>query len=87
MLSCKDITEQANAYLDRELPLMKRLSVHMHLFVCVNCRRYMNQMRVTIQALRGMKTDEVVTEEHREHLLQCFRNETQEMRKEDSPEP
>ena len=51
MPSCKDITEHSSEYLDKNLPLMKRLSFHMHMFMCVNCRRYVNQIKLTIATI------------------------------------
>ncbi len=77
MLSCKDITEHANAYLDKELPISKRLSMRMHLFICVNCRRYMNQLHITIQTLGRMKKQESVDAALSKHLIECFKHETQ----------
>jgi len=75
MLSCKDVTEEANAYIDKELPFMKRLSVRMHLFICVNCRRYMNQLNLTIQTLGRMGKPESISEERSRQLMECFRKE------------
>lgn len=57
MLSCKDITEKANEYIDKELSISARVSFRMHLFVCVNCRNYITQLRTTILALGRMKSD------------------------------
>lgn len=53
-LTCRDVTEEASAYLDRGLPLPRRLGFRMHLAICVNCRRYMRQMRQTIAMLRAL---------------------------------
>jgi hypothetical protein len=77
MLSCKDVTEHANAYLEKELSITKRLSMRMHLFMCVNCRRYMDQLHVTIQTLGRMKKQEPVDDAYSKHLLECFKNERQ----------
>ena len=57
MLSCKDITEKANEYIDHELSLVHRVKFRMHLFVCVNCRRYIAQLKTTIQTLGRIKND------------------------------
>ena len=57
MLSCKDITEKANEYVDKELPLVARVKFHIHLFMCVNCRRYVTQLKTTILALGRMRHD------------------------------
>ncbi|WP_455211009.1 zf-HC2 domain-containing protein [Kaarinaea lacus] len=75
MLSCKDITEQANSYLEKELSFSKRLSVRVHLFMCVHCRRYIEQLHITIQTLGRMKKEEPVDPEYSNHLVECFKKE------------
>ena len=50
MLSCKDLAEKsAHDYLDGESTLMSRLSMRVHLFMCVDCRRYLGQLSLTRQ--------------------------------------
>jgi len=61
MFSCKDITEKANEYIDRELPLFTRAKVQLHLFICVNCRQYLRQLQLTIHTLRKMPGHSVET--------------------------
>lgn len=70
MLSCKDITEKANEYMDRELPFWSRLSVKFHLLMCVHCRRYVNQLKVTVQALGLLKQSDDVNENTVELIVQ-----------------
>ncbi len=55
MLSCKDITEKASEYLEQDLPFFVRLKFKMHLKMCINCQRYVNQLQTTIQLLGKMK--------------------------------
>jgi hypothetical protein len=87
MLSCKDITENANAYLEKDLPLSKRLSVRMHLFMCVHCRRYVDQLRITIQTLGLMKEEHPLDEEYTQQLLERFKQEIQCDQKHDYARP
>lgn len=47
MLSCRELTEQADAFLDREMPLWKRMQVRLHMLMCSGCNRFVDQMRVT----------------------------------------
>jgi predicted anti-sigma-YlaC factor YlaD len=54
MLTCKEITELATEYLEGELPRRKRLAVHVHLWMCRHCRRYVDQMRTVAGMLRGL---------------------------------
>ena len=55
MLSCKEITDKANDYLEKDLPFFVRLKFNMHLKMCINCRRYVEQLQTTIQLLGKMK--------------------------------
>lgn len=55
MLSCKDITENANQYLEKDLPFFTRLKFKMHLKMCIHCQRYVEQLQTTIQLLGKMK--------------------------------
>jgi predicted anti-sigma-YlaC factor YlaD len=54
MLSCKQLVEQSSDYLDLRLPLRGRLSVRMHLAMCVNCRRFIRQMKISQAMLRRL---------------------------------
>ncbi|MGD8569965.1 MAG: zf-HC2 domain-containing protein [Gammaproteobacteria bacterium] len=63
MLSCKEITENANSYLDRELRFITRVKVKMHLLLCENCRRYMDQLQLTIQSLSKFRRDDTVSDD------------------------
>ena len=60
MLSCKEITEKANDYLDKDLPFFTRLKVKMHLRICVHCKRYVEQLQLTIQALGKLNKSHIV---------------------------
>lgn len=84
MLSCKDITEHANAYLEKDLSFSKRLSVGLHLFICVNCRRYVQQLRITIQTLGLMKEEAHPDEDFTKQLTEQFKQEIQSQHKGDT---
>ena len=58
MLSCKDINEKANQYIDGELTIRLRLAVGFHLLMCVHCRRYVRQLVATINTLRQLPKKE-----------------------------
>ena len=75
MLSCKDVTEKANSYLDDELTFMKRLRVRMHLFICKNCQRYVDQLHVTISTLGHMHEPESISKEESQKIVECFKKE------------
>ena len=51
MLVCRDVTELVSDYLERALPLRRRLAVRLHLLRCEACRHYIDQIRKTMRLL------------------------------------
>ncbi|MGH7154382.1 MAG: anti-sigma factor family protein [Acetobacteraceae bacterium] len=51
MPTCRDVSELVTDYLERALPLRRRIGVFLHLRQCEACRRYLDQMRKTIRFL------------------------------------
>ncbi|NOZ53883.1 MAG: zf-HC2 domain-containing protein [Gammaproteobacteria bacterium] len=74
MISCKDITEKANDYIDRELPLLTRMKMKIHLFACIHCQRYVSQLQITILALRKMKKEHSVDENTVDNIVNNLKN-------------
>jgi predicted anti-sigma-YlaC factor YlaD len=72
MLTCRELTELATDYLERDLPWRKRLLVQVHLWMCIHCRRYLDQVRKVIQLLQRLPRDPVPPE-LLEKLLPQFR--------------
>ena len=84
MLSCKDITENANSYIDKELPFFTRMKVKMHLMMCVHCKRYIDQLNTTILALGQLRrADETVSEEIVDNIVNNLKNVNQQSTKPD----
>jgi len=54
MLSCREVSHLASDYLNRDLPLRRRLAVRLHLMMCEGCTRYIAQMGAAIALLRQM---------------------------------
>ena len=48
MAQCKDVAEEASNYLNKDLPLGKRIGLFVHLIYCKCCRNYLQQVRSTI---------------------------------------
>lgn len=71
MLSCKHLVEQASDYIDQEMSTSKRMQVKMHLFMCVSCRRYIKQLKLTI-AMLGRKNRPEASEAMCHHLLKEY---------------
>lgn len=51
-MRCRNIAESASDYLDGQLPWRRRLVVRIHLIICGVCRRYVTQMRLTVDLLK-----------------------------------
>lgn len=49
--TCKEVTALLIAGEDRELPLVERLALRMHLAMCQACPRFQNQVRVMREAM------------------------------------
>lgn len=52
MLTCREVTEMANAYLDREMSWPEKAQFRLHLMMCKHCRRYVDQLAKTVALLR-----------------------------------
>ena len=77
MLSCKDITALASDHIEKKLPFFKRLQFKMHLFMCHNCRGFVDQLALTIRSLRTLKkpkVDEQIINQQVESLLEISKN-------------
>jgi anti-sigma factor RsiW len=71
--SCRDMAELVTDYLEGVLPLHRRLTARLHLFLCSACTRYFDQMRRTIGLLRGAPTPELPAEQE-DVLIQAVRS-------------
>jgi len=72
-LTCKQVTEVITDYLEGALTLWDRLRFQMHLGMCFSCRRYLRQMKYTIQTL-GQLPSEPVPPNVRDELLTRFKS-------------
>jgi hypothetical protein len=51
VLKCRDMAELVTPFLDGALPFRMRAAAWFHLRLCASCRRYIGQVRRTIQLL------------------------------------
>ncbi|MBF7729671.1 zf-HC2 domain-containing protein [Pseudomonas sp. N040] len=54
MLTCKQLVSHSSDYLDAQLPLRGRLAVRLHLAMCVHCRRFIRQMKLSQAVIRRL---------------------------------
>lgn len=57
MLSCREVAKSASDYLDTNMSWPRRLQMRLHLAMCGHCRRYIDQLALSIAALRNLKHD------------------------------
>lgn len=58
MPTCKEIHRLTSEGLDRELSLVERLRMRMHLAVCEACTNFTGQMHLIRRAMQQMKSGE-----------------------------
>jgi hypothetical protein len=55
MLTCKDASHLLSQRQERPLGLRERLGLRLHLWMCVSCRRFEQQLALMRQALRALR--------------------------------
>lgn len=76
-MRCKELVELVTEYLEERLSALDRVRFEMHIAKCGPCRRYLEQMRITIAALGGL-TPGTIEPAARDTLLSIFRDWKQE---------
>jgi predicted anti-sigma-YlaC factor YlaD len=54
MPTCKEVHRLTSEGLDRELSMVERTRIRMHLLVCVACRTFDEQMQLVRRAMRHL---------------------------------
>jgi hypothetical protein len=74
MLTCQEVTELSTELLEGTLSWRLRWQVRIHLAMCRLCRRYIEQLRLTIAALRRLRPEGRIDRERlRREALAEFR--------------
>ena len=71
-LACKEVVELVTAYLEDALAPADRERFEEHLVFCDGCDRYLDQMRLTIEATGRLEVGELPSGLE-ERLLEAFR--------------
>ena len=58
MFSCHEMHKMTSDYLDKRLSFMQRIKFRLHIFMCHSCRRFVDQIRATIDILRNLSSTE-----------------------------
>jgi anti-sigma factor RsiW len=71
-MTCRELVEVVTDYLEGTLPADDRARLERHLEECPFCVHYVEQMRQTIEVVRGLG-EESLAPQTREALLDAFR--------------
>jgi predicted anti-sigma-YlaC factor YlaD len=72
-ITCKELVEVVTDYLEGRMEPEQRVLFEEHVAFCSWCQTYLDQMRETIR-LTGTLTEEDLSPETKETLLDAFRN-------------
>jgi predicted anti-sigma-YlaC factor YlaD len=72
-MTCQELSEIVTDYLEGAMSLQDRIRFDLHLAVCPECRRYVEQMRQTVEAV-GRVPPEPIPPEVEAKLLERFRD-------------
>ena len=70
-LACDDVMQRVTEYLDKALPPGETTALERHLAECVNCTRYLQEIRQTIHRL-GALPREPMPAPMKDRLLQAL---------------
>jgi len=76
MLSCRELVAHSSDYLDGRLRLRERIGVRAHLAMCVHCRRFIRQLRLSQQVLRRLPEQPLPELDALAEKLACQRRES-----------
>jgi anti-sigma factor RsiW len=71
-MACQEMVEVVTEYLEGTLLESDRLRFEAHLAICVYCRIYLDQMKLTIGSL-GRLTNVVISNVEKQALVRLFR--------------
>lgn len=59
MLSCKQLVQRSSDFLDGQLSVRELLLLRAHLAMCVNCRRFIRQLRLSQRVVQQLPALEI----------------------------
>jgi anti-sigma factor RsiW len=72
MLRCQQVAELLSDELDGRVSWRQRLAMRLHLAMCGACRRYAQQLRLTVEALRALGRGPSLRATERAHALRWW---------------
>ncbi len=77
---CKEVTRMVSDSMDRDLPLIQRMRMRMHLLMCKYCSRFEKQLALLRKASRSLATHRpdpnaspVLPQDARDRIKQALR--------------
>lgn len=70
MLTCRDIATQASDHIDKKLSFRESLSYGMHLLLCAYCRKFVRQLRTSIDVSRQLAIPKELPEYEAEKIVE-----------------
>ncbi len=83
MLRCKEATQLISRSMDTSLPVVERIRLRLHLFICELCARYRRQLLLIRETLRRLdaarerperRAGETLSEDARERIRKSLQN-------------
>ncbi len=59
MLKCKDIAEQASAYIDGEMGFFQGLNYRIHLTMCKHCQSFSSNFQAGINMIKALPKEKI----------------------------
>ncbi len=75
IVDCKDVCDQATDYLEGESSFLGRFTMRLHLLMCRECRRFMRQFQLMIDASSDQRALEQPSESEIDGLLEKLKQE------------
>ena len=69
MLTCREVTERSSALIDGDLTFRDRVSMRMHIFMCVHCRRFHRQFRSLVASLSRRREAQPVSSDFVQRVM------------------
>jgi hypothetical protein len=73
MLTCREMTQLITDYLEGDLSWKNVIRFQLHIGMCMHCRRYLRDMKVTVRTL-GMLPRGAVPDATMDLLMERFRS-------------
>jgi len=67
--TCKELVGSATNHIDGEVSILQKINFHFHLIICKHCRRYIEQLKLTVRLVNQSGELPIMTKEDRDKLV------------------